>query len=256
MRLSGVLMRTAMFVALILLSPLTILVPFSNSAPVATTYVTSERTTTATYTSTTFHTSAVSTTGTMMLQSPMSITPQVVGFMTPKGKCSQFMMPLNVNAGSNLNLQLTSTKPANLYLLSTAQYQTSPNGCDLIGSSLLAGTNFTSYTLQWTATEDGEVYLLLTGPNTIIMLRNHGSTESVEQLATVTRTSTEASLNAYSLTKVANYTTSTTSASQAYLPLPLGSEVSFVAFLIALLGPILLLISTKRFAKLKGHDGT
>ncbi len=249
-------MRTAMFVALILLSPVTLLLPFSNSAPVATTYVTSERTATVTYTSTAFETTVDSTTGTVMLQSPLSIPPQVVGFMTPKGRCSQDIIPLNVNVGSNLNLELTSTNPANLYLLSTAQYQTSPNGCDLIGSSLLAENNFTSYTLKWSATEDSEVYLLLTGPNTIIMLRNHGSIESLKQLATVTRTSTEANLNVYSLTKVANYTTSTTSASQPYLPPLLGSKVSFVAFLLALLGPLVLLSSTKRLAKLKGHEAS
>ena len=97
------------------------------------------------------------------------------------------------------------------------------------------------------------MYLLLTGPNTIIILRNHGSTESVQQLATVTYANTETNLNLYSLTSFANYTTATTSASQPSLPPPLGSEVSFVAFLIALLGPIILLASTKRFAKLKGN---
>jgi hypothetical protein len=249
-------MRTAMFVALILLTPLTILLPFSNSMPVTTTsYVTSERTTTATYTSTAFDTSFVSTTGTMMVQNPMSIHPQAVGFMAPKGKCSQFTMPLTVKPGTNLNLELTSENPANLYLLSTNTFQTSPDGCALIGNSLLAEYNFTAYTLQWTASEGGTVYLLLTGPNTIIILRDHGSTESVQQLATVTYANTETNLNLYSLTSIANYTTATTSASQPSLPPPLGSEVSLVAFLIALLGPILLLVSTKRFAKLKNHDG-
>jgi hypothetical protein len=191
----------------------------------------------------------------MMVQNPMSIHPQAVGFMAPKGKCSQFTMPLTVKPGTNLNLELTSENPANLYLLSTNTFQTSPDGCALIGNSLLAEYNFTAYTLQWTASEGGTVYLLLTGPNTIIILRDHGSTESVQQLATVTYANTETNLNLYSLTSIANYTTATTSASQPSLPPPLGSEVSLVAFLIALLGPILLLVSTKRFAKLKNHDG-
>ena len=248
-------MRTAMFVLLILLSPLTILLPFSNPVRVTTTtYVTSERTTTATYTSTAFDTSFVSTTGTMMVQTPMSIPPQGVGFMAPKGKCSQFTMPLTVKNGTTLNLELTSENPANLYLLPTNTFQTSPDGCALIGTSLLTENNFTAYTLQWTATEGSTVYILLTGPNTIIILRNHGSTESVQQLATVTYASTETNLNLYSSTNIANYTTATASASQPFLT-PLVSEVSFVAFLIALLGPIILLASTKRFAKLKGHDG-
>ena len=93
------------------------------------------------------------------------------------------------------------------------------------------------------------MYLLLTGPNTVIILRDNGSTESVEQLATMTYASTETDLNLYSSIKIANYTA--TSASQPYLPPPLSSEVSIVAFLVALLAPILLLLSKNRFAKLK-----
>jgi len=243
-----------MFVAVILLTPLTILLPFSNFVPVTTTtYVTSERTTTAIYTSTAFDTSFVSTTGTMMVQTPMSISPQAVGFMAPKGKCSQFTMPLTMKPGTTLSLELTSENPANLYLLPTNTFQTSPDGCALIGSSLLTESNFTAYTLQWTSSEGGTVYLLLTGPNTIIILRNHGSTESVQQLATVTYASTETNVNLYPSTSIANYTTATSASQPSLLP-PLDSEASFVAFLIALLGPIILLASTKRLAKLKGHD--
>jgi len=248
-------MRTAIFMALVLLSPLTILLPFSNSTPLAsTTDVTYGQTTTATYTSASFEMSVVSATGTMTVQSPMSIPPQGIGFMAPKGKCSQSLVPLVVNDATRLNLELTSTNPANLYLISTAQFQTSSNGCDLIGSSLLAENNFTAYTLRWNATEAGTVYLLLTGPNTIIILRNHGSTESVQQIATVTRTNTETSLNVYSSTEVANYTTSTTNGSQLYLPPSLSSGISFVVFLIALVGPVLLLASANRLAKVKGHE--
>ena len=247
----GTSMRTLMFVALILLTPLTILVPFSNSLPVTTTYVTSERTATATYTSTVFATSFISTTGTMAVQIPVSIPSQGVGFMAAKGKCSQFTMPLAVNAGTNLNLELTSTNPANLYLLPTNQFQTSPNGCNVIGSSLMSENNFTAYTLQWTATENGTVYLLLTGPNTVIILRDDGSKESVEQLATTTYASTETNLNLYSSVDIANYTTTKTGVSQPYLPPPLSSELSIIAFLIALLAPFLLLASKNRFVKSK-----
>jgi len=241
-----------MVAALILLSPLTILLPFSNSMPVTTTtYVTTEQTTTAIYTSTAFDTSFVSTTGTMPVQSPVSIPSQGVGFIAPNGKCSQFTMPLTVNSGTTLNLELTSTNPANLYLLPTDQFQTSSNGCDLIGSSLLTENNFTAYTLHWTATENGTVYLLLTGPTTVIILRNHGSTDSVEQLATVTYANTETNLNLYSSTSIANHTTTKTSASQPYLPPQLGFEVSIITFLVALLAPILLLASNNRFVRLK-----
>jgi hypothetical protein len=247
-------MGTAMFVALILLSPLTILLPLTNPAPVATTaFMTSERTTTATYTSTAFDTSFVSTTGNMAVQVPVSIPSQIVGFMAPKGKCSEFTMPLAVNSGTNLNLQLTSTNPANLYLLPTNTFQISPNGCSLIGGSLMAENNFTAYTLQWTAAEDGTVYLLLTGPNTIITLRNNGTTNSVEQLATITYASTEANLNLYSSINIANYTTTatTTSVSQRYLPPSLRFGLAIVTFLVALLAPVLLLASKNRFLRLK-----
>jgi len=115
----------------------------------------------------------------------------------------------------------------------------------------LTENNFTAYTLHWTATEDGTVYLLLTGPNTVIILRDNGSTESVEQLATMTYASTETNLNLYSSINIANYTATTTSASQPYLPPPLGFELSIVAFLVALLGPILLLGSKNRLVRLK-----
>ena len=173
--------------------------------------------------------------------------------MAPKGKCSQFTMPLRVNSGTNLVLELTSTNPANLYLLPIETFQTSSNGCDLIGNSLLTANNFTSYILRWTANKEGAVYLLLTGPNTIIILRDHGSTESVERLATMTYASTETNLNLYSSTKIANSTTTTTttSAYHPYLPPSLRFELSTVAFLVALLGPILLLTPKKWLVRLK-----
>lgn len=247
-------MGTVMVATLILLSPLTMLLPFSNPLPVTTTtFVTSERTATATYTSTVFDTSFASSAGTMPVQIPVSIPPQIVGFMAPKGKCSQFTMSLTVKSGTNLNLEIISKNPANLYLLPTETFQTSSDGCSLIGSSLLTENNFTSYTLRWTATEAGTVYLVLIGPNTIILLRNHGSTDAVDQLATTTYASTETNINLYSAINIVNYTTTatTTSVSQPYLSPSLRIELSIVAFLVAFFGPILLLGSKKGFVRLK-----
>jgi len=173
--------------------------------------------------------------------------------MAPKGKCSQFKMPLPVKSGTNLNLQLTSTNPANLYLLPTETFQTSADGCSLIGSSILTANNFTSYNLQWTATGDSTVYLLLIGPNTIILVRDHGSTVSVEQLATMIYASTETNPQLYSSIDIANYTATatTTSTSHTYFPPSIPYALSFVAILVMFLGPILLLGSKKGIARLK-----
>jgi hypothetical protein len=246
-------MRTVMFVFLILLSPLAFLMPFPNSSPTTSmTYMVVERTTTATYTSTAFDTNVVSTTGTMMVQTPVSIPSQGVGFMAPKGKCSQFMIPLMIKSGITLNLELTSTNPANLYLLPNETYRTSANGCALVGSSLLAENNFTAYTLHWTATENSTVYLLLTGPCTIIILMNHGSAQAVQQLATTTYASTEANLNVYSSPTIANYTASTTiptSSPLYYLP-PQRLELSLITFIAMLLGSILILGPKKGYVTL------
>jgi len=241
-------MRTVMFALLILLSPLAFLMPVSDSGPAtSTTYAVTNRTATATYTSTAFDTTVVSTTGTMMVQTPVSIPSQGVGFMAPIGRCSQFTMPVTVRSGTTLNLEVTSTNPVNLYLLPNETYQTSPNGCSLVGSSLLAENNFTAYTLQWTATENHTVYLLLTGPATIIILTNHGSAQSVQQLATTTYESTETNLNVYSSATIANYTTPTTipASSQPYYLPPQRLELSLIAFIAALLGTMLLLESKK-----------
>jgi len=233
-----------MFVFLILLSPLAFLIPFSNSSPATSmTYTVAERTTMATYTSTALATSVVSTTGNMVVEIPVSIPPKGVGFMAPKGKCSQFIMSVTVKSGTTLNLELTSANPANLYLLPTNIFQTSSDGCSLIGSSLLTENNFTAYTLQWTATEDGTVYLLITGPSTIIILSDHGSRQAVQQLATTTYASTGTSLNVYSSTTIANYTQSTTilTSPQLYYLAPQQLELSLIAFIAAILVSVLIL---------------
>jgi hypothetical protein len=245
-------MRTVMLLALVLLSPRTILVPFASSAAVTTTYVTYEGTTTVSYTSTAFDTSFVSTSQTMTLQAPMSIHSQGVGFMATKGKCGQFTLPLTVKSGAKLNLEFTSTNPANLFLLPTSQFQSSPNGCTLIGSSLLAKDNFTAYTMHWNVTGDGTLYLLLTGPNTIIILRDHGSTAPVEQFGAMTYAITETNLKVYTSTNRATYTATTTIASKPSVPPSLGFDISLVAFLITLLGSILLLGPRTSLVKLKG----
>lgn len=218
--------------------------------PVTTTlFVTSERTTTATYTSTVFDSTFVSTTGYTTVQKPLNITPRGVGFVAPKGKCGQDTIPLAVKSGTKLSLGLTSTNPANLYLLPSGTYQTSSNGCGLIGSSLLLANNFTDYTLHWTATEDGTVYLLLTGPNTVIILRDLGSTESIQQFATITYSKTETSLDLHSSTNVANYTTTTVISATSNLLPQVRLDLSFVAFIFSLLVPTLFLGPGKRFTR-------
>jgi len=242
-------LRTALFVTLILLSVLTVLFP-STTAATTTAAATAERTTTATYTSTALETSLFSTSRNMIVQTPLNISSQGVGFMAPIGKCSQFTMPLAVKSGTTLNLELTSSNPANLYVLPNDTYQTSPNGCNLIGSSLMAKNNFTDFRLHWTASKDGTVYGLLTGPNTIIILMDEGSTEPIQQTATVTYASTKTSLNLYSSTNVANYTTSTTAPSGYSFPLQGRFEFSFITFVVALLGPIFLLAFGKRFVRM------
>jgi len=182
-----------------------------------------------------------------MVQKPMSISPLGVGFMAPTGKCSQDTVPLVVNAGTKLSLELTSANPANLFLLPSATYQISPNGCDLIGSSLLAVKNFTDYKLQWTATDAGTVYLLLTGPNTIIIMRDVGSTQSVREFATVTYTRTETRLNLQSTTGITNYTTTTVTSDTSTLLPQISFDSSLVTFVLSVLAYILLLVPEKRF---------
>jgi len=238
----------ALFTALFLLLPLSILVASSTPVPVTkTSPLTYQRTMTTTYTSTVFDTTVVSTSGYEMVQKPVNISPQGVGFMAPEGKCSQDTIPLTIKAGTTLSLELTSTNPANLYLLPTYTYQTSPNGCDLIGTSILAANNFTDYKLHWTATEDSTLYLLLTGPNTIIIMRDAGSSESVQQFATATYTRTETSLNLQSTVNIANYTTTTVTADSSTLLPQVPFGFSFVTFTLSLLASALLLGPWKRF---------
>jgi hypothetical protein len=241
-------MRKDIFVALILLSPLTMVLPIMNSTSItSSTYVTSEPTT-WTNTSMDFETYFASTTGLTTVQTPINIPPKGIGFMAPKGKCSQYTLPVTVKSGTNLNLELSSTNPANLYLLPTPAFQMSQDGCRLIGGALIAKNNFTAYTMHWTAAEDGTLYLLLTGPTTIIILMDHGSTEPVKQVATVTYASTRTNLKLYSSTNFTNYTTTTTvSRAPLFYPLPsIGYGLTVVGIVTAFLGPILLLAYKRR----------
>ena len=227
--------------------------PFSNPEPTdSTTVMVTERTATASYTSTAFHTSVVSTTGTMIVNTPVSIPSQGVGFMVPKGKCSQFLMPVTVSSGVTLDLILTSTNPANLYLLANETYQTSANGCALVGSSLLAENNFTTYTLHWTATQNSTVYILLTGPSTIIILADDGSAQAIQQRATRTYASVQMNLDAYSSATIVNYTTSTTIPipPTPYYRSPQRLDLSLMVFITAL-GSILVVGSKKNLATLE-----
>jgi len=245
-------MRTVIIV-LLMLSPLAVLMPFSNPGPTtSTTFMVAETTARGSYTSTAFDTSLVSTTGTMVVDTPVNIPPKGVGFMAPRGKCSQFLLPVTVSPGVTLNLRLTSTNPANLYLLANETYQTSANGCALLGSSLLAENNFTAYTLHWTATQNDTVYLLLTGPSTILILADDGSSQAVQELATRTYASIEINLDVYSSATVVDYTTSTTVAIPAgpYYRSLQPFELSLMT-LIAALGSILAVRSKKNLVTLE-----
>ncbi len=239
--------RTALFVALILLTPLTITLPLTTLTPNQSTSYTTSQETTLTATSIVLRTYFGSTQGTALVQTPMNLPPKVIGFMAPKGKCSQYTLPVTVTSGSILNLKMTSTNPANLYLLPTYTFQTSPNGCSLVGGALLTASNFTAYTLRWTAPEDGVFYILFIGPTTIIMLDDGGSTHPIKQNATLTyATSTETNLIDYSSTSTTTYTTTSIDAQPLYLQPPTLTSLEIVGLLIAVLGITLIAVFRRR----------
>ncbi|MFI5449917.1 MAG: hypothetical protein ACHQ03_09185 [Candidatus Bathyarchaeia archaeon] len=239
--------RTVLFVALILLSPLTITLPLTSLTSSHSTSYTGSEETTLTATSVVLRTYFGSTKGTTLVQTPMDLPPRVIGFVAPKGKCSQYTLPVTVTSGSILNLKMTSSNPANLYLLPTYTFQTSSDGCSLVGSALLAESNFTAYTMHWVAPDDGVFYLLFTGPTTIIMFSDGGSTHPVKQNGTVTfATSTETNFNDYSSTSTTSYTTTITSASPLYLQPPTLPSLGIVGLAIACLAIILIAIFRRR----------
>jgi hypothetical protein len=207
--------RTGIFVALLLLSPLTIALPFMSALNSSSTNTyTSLEEQTLTHTSTTTQTYYGSTTGMALVQTPLDLSAKVVGFMAPKGKCSQYIYPVIAPSGSTLNIRVTSTNPANLYLLPTYTYQTSADGCELTAptTDLVFQSNFTDYTLRWTAPEGGTFYIILTGPTTVIMLTDAGSSQPVKELANMTYAmSTETSFQNYAVTSQSVLTYTTTS---------------------------------------------
>jgi hypothetical protein len=239
--------RTALFVALILLTPLTITLPLTTLASTAPTSYTTSAETTLTTTSIVLRTYFGSTQGTELVPTPMNLPPRAIGFMAPEGKCSYYTLPVSVTSGTILNLKMTSTNPANLYLLPTYLFQTSQNGCSLVGSAILSASNFTAYTMRWTAPENGTFYILLTGPNTIIILNDQGSTKPVQQDATITyATSTKTNFNDYSSTSTTTYTTTTATTHPLYLQPPTLTSLEMVGLVITVLGITLLAIFRRR----------
>jgi hypothetical protein len=239
--------RTVLLVALILLTPLTITLPLTSLASNALSTYTTSAETTITTTSIALQTYFGSTKGTELVQVPMNLPPKGIGFMAPKGRCSEDTLPVPVTTGTILNLEFTSTNPANLYLLPTYVFQTSPDGCGLVGSAILSASNFTAYTMHWTAPEDGTFYILLTGPNTIIILNDQGSTKPVKQDATIIyATSTETNFNDYSSTSTTTYTTTTIDTHPLYLQPPTLSSLEIVGLLVTCLGIILVAVLSRR----------
>jgi hypothetical protein len=191
--------------------------PNFNAAS-TTTYTSSEQQI-VTYSSATTQTYYTSTTGTAVVNAPLGLSPKVVGFMAPKGKCSQYIYPVTLANGGVLNLEITSTEPANVYLLSTYAYQSSADGCELTAptSALQLQANFTEYTLRWAAPESGTFYIVLTGPTTVIMLRDAGSSQPVEEPANITyAVSTQTSFQDYAATNIDPITYTSTSSSQPF----------------------------------------
>ena len=204
--------RTIVFVAIILLSPITAVLPnITNlgSAMSSASVVSNENT--LTYTTTSMKTYFTSTSGTTTAQLPAAFPPRGIGFVAPKGRCAEFSLPVSVTLGTTLNVQMTSNLPTNLYLLPTYVFQVSPNGCIITGNVILSVSNFTAYTLHWSAPEDGTFYLIFTAPTTVLILMDHGSTKPVTQKANITiAASTETSDWLYSATTIQTYTITTT----------------------------------------------
>jgi len=208
-------MRTTLFMVLLLVAPITVALPFMpNLSSASTTIYTSSEQQILTYSSATTHTYYGSKTGTALVQAPLDLSPKVVGFMAPKGKCSQYTYPVTLSSGATLNMAITSTHAANVYLLPTYAYQTSADGCDLTlpTPALTFQANFTAYTLRWTAPESGTFYIILTGPTTVIMLTDVGSSQPVNELTNVTYAmSTQTSFQDYAFTSLDAVTYTTTS---------------------------------------------
>lgn len=84
-----------MLAALILLSPITAFLP-SIASPTATTSLATHEIN-LTYTSKVFTTYFGSTLGTTVGKAPLNFPPRGIGFVAPKGECSQYTLPVTVS---------------------------------------------------------------------------------------------------------------------------------------------------------------
>ena len=237
--------RTNMLIVMLLLSPLTITLITQPEA--ATTYTTSLETT-VTYTSAaSTQTYYGSTRGNTLMQTPIYLPPKIVGFVAPKGRCSQYTYPVNVLSGTILDIKVIAAQPINVYLLPTYQFPTSPDGCTLTVAPLLFEANFTAYTLHWVAPADGVIYIILTGPTTIAMLTDQGSSQPVQELANITyATSTQTQFQPYLSTTTAIYTATTTTPFYTDPTNFISGYTPIITGLIILLGVSLLLLKKRR----------
>ena len=242
--------RSSLFMAMLLLAPLTAALPVMTNLnqSLTTTYTVSEENT-VTSTSAITQTYYASTTGMALIQAPINLPPEVVGFAAPKGKCSQYTYPVSVKSGTILNVEITSTYPANVYLLPSYTYQTSSDGCEITlpAEALVFQANFTTYTLRWTAPETGVFYIILTGPTTVILLTDQGSSQPVNEPENITyASSTSTSFQDYLFTTTATYLTE--SAHPLYLQPQslLGLEILGLLGLIACAGALVVALIRKR----------
>jgi len=212
------LQRSVVLSVLLLALPLASILPFSGLIPLGTHSILTTDQKTITYSQSSEETYFASTSGFITGQSPLNLAPRGIGFMAPPGKCAHFSIPVTVTSGTTLNLAMTSTNPANFYLLPGYTLQASPDACGITGNPILSETNFTAYQLHWTAPENNTYYLIFTGPSTIIILMDHGSTRPVQQVANITYASTTQTISwASSSTITATYTTTTPNTPNFYL---------------------------------------
>lgn len=238
--------RTAMLAALILLSPITAFLP-SIASPTATTSLATHEID-LTYTSQVFTTYFGSSLGTTVGKSPLNFPSRGIGFVAPKGECSQYTLPVTVSRGTQLNVGMTASQPANFYLLPSYMFATSLNGCIVTTTPLLVSENFTAFTLHWTAPQQGTFYFVFTGPTAVIILVNDGSVKPTEQAVNLTYTkSTETSLSVYTSTSTTSYTA--TSAAPLFTLQPGGRgnpAILALAAILIILASVFLLYARKK----------
>ena len=239
--------RTSLFVALLLLSPITVVIPLISQPFATTTYTTSHETTLTYASAASTQTYYSYTRRNALIPTPIDLPSKVVGFVALKGKCSQYTYPLTVTSGTILNVKLTANQPINVYLLSTYQFQTLPDGCKLAVTPLLFEANFTTYTLHWVATSNEVLYIILTGPTAIVTLTDQGSSQPVQELANVTyATSTQTEFQPIVSISTAIYTATTTTPFLTKATNDHSGYTPIIGVVIVLLGALLLLIKKRR----------